>query len=331
MGRPSTGTRTPKPASDPYTGQVMRLHPGTSTARLLVLLASALLGCGDSGGLSGSGERPPPADAGRDATTRTDAGVPQGDAGPEDGGTPPPADGGDVPDGSGPEGDGGGSGGSGGAYPGPQTRTARAGGDSFSYALYIPSSYRPGTPMPLLCLFHGQGGSGAGIRDFWQATAEREGFLLMATDATGSSGGWYPARDAPRFEAALNDALAAYTVDTRRLYLWGFSAGAHFVHAIALLNPDLFAAYAVSAGVLGALAGSSAPAEAARLRRIPVEIRVGRSDPLFPQAQADRDAFLAAGWAEGETLRFTAFDGGHTLRSSDPPELWGFLSAFRLP
>ncbi len=294
------------------------------------MLTSVLPGC-NGGGLHGGGERPPPRDAGSDALARPDADAarPPTDAGRSDEGGPVPLDGGGAGDGG--RGDGGGSGGSGGAYPGPQTRTARAGGETFSYALYVPSSYRPDTPMPLLCLFHGQGGSGANIRDFWQATAEREGFLLLATDATGSSGGWYPARDTPRFEAALNDALAAYAVDTRRLYVWGFSAGAHFIHAIALLNPDLFAAYAVSAGVLGALAGSSAPAEAARLRRIPVEIRVGRSDPLFGQAQADRDAFLAAGWVEGETLRFTAFDGGHTLRSSDPPELWGFLSVFRLP
>ncbi len=219
----------------------------------------------------------------------------------------------------------------GGDYPGPQRRTVTVGGSSFTYDLYVPTSYRPETPWPLLCLFHGQGGDGASIRDFWQPTAEREGFLLLATSATGSSGGWVPSRDAPRFEAALNDALDAYAVDQKRIYVWGFSAGAHFVHAIALLNSDLFAAYAVSAGVLAALAGPSAPAQAARRRRIPVEIRVGRTDPLFPQAEQDRTTFLDAGWREGTDLRFTPFDGGHTLRRNDPAELWSFLRDFRLP
>ncbi len=294
-------------------------------------LALLLTACG-SGSLSNT-DGPPPGqrnDGGLrlldgspgDATVPRDATSPGSDAGPDaaDAASPPPRDASAE-----------GSGGTGGAYPGPQRRTVEAGGTSFTYELYVPSSYRPDTPMPLLCLFHGQGGSGANIRDFWQPSAERGGFLLLATNSSGSSGGWAPGRDAPRFEAALNDALAAYAVDTRRLYVWGFSAGAHFVHAIALLNPDLFAAYAVNAGVLAALADSTAPTEAARIRRIPVEIRVGRGDPLFPQAEQDRTAFLNAGWREGDDLRFTAFDGGHALRRGDPDEIWAFLRAFRLP
>ncbi len=221
-----------------------------------------------------------------------------------------------------------GSGGSGGAFPGAQTRTATSATVPVPYELYVPTSYDPGTPSPLLSVFHGQGGSGANMRDFWAIAAEAEGFLVLATSSTGSSGGWVPASDVPRYDAALTDALGAYNIDTSRIYLWGFSAGAHLVHSIGLENADTFAAYSVSAGVLAALEGVDGPARASR--KIPLDIHIGTDDPLFPQASSDRSAFLAAGWVEGANLSFVPFAGGHTVREDQLTEIWAFLARFRL-
>lgn len=222
------------------------------------------------------------------------------------------------------------SGGSGGAYPGAQTRsTAAPGGGTLEYALYIPSSYDPSRPVPLLTLFHGQGGSGANMVSFWTSTAEANGFVLLATTSTGSSGGWSGGPDVARYDAALTDALGAYNVEQKRVYVWGFSAGAHLTHAVALQNTDLFAAYSVSAGVLDAFAGGAAPGAAAR--RIPVDIHIGTTDPLYPGAMADRGRFTSAGWTEGSDFSWSPFDGGHTLLPSHPAEIWAFLSPFRLP
>lgn len=219
------------------------------------------------------------------------------------------------------------SGGSGGAFPGAQTRTAHGAAGDVAYELYIPTSYDPGTAMPLLSVFHGQGDSGASMRDFWATTAGTNGFIVLATSSTGASGGWLPSSDVPRYDAALTDALAAYAIDTSRLYLWGFSAGAHLVHAIGLENADTFAAYSVSAGVLAALEGADGPSRASR--HIPTDIHIGTDDPLFPQASSDRAAFLAAGWVEGADFSFVTFAGGHTVRADQQAEIWAFLSRYR--
>jgi poly(3-hydroxybutyrate) depolymerase len=192
----------------------------------------------------------------------------------------------------------------------------------------MPLSYDPARPTPLLSVFHGQGDSGANMRDFWTTVAETGGFIVLATSSTGSSGGWVPAADVPRYDAALTDALGAYNLDTSRLYVWGFSAGAHLAHAIGLENANTFAAYSVSAGVLAALEGVDGPTRASR--HIPVDIHIGMDDPLFPQASSDRSAFLAAGWREGTDLSYVTFVGGHTVRAEQLPEIWAFLSRFRL-
>ncbi len=222
-----------------------------------------------------------------------------------------------------------GSGGVGGAYPGAQTRTASFGGSSYDYALYLPTSYDPTEPVALLSIFHGQGDTGANMRNFWRSTAESGGFAVMATSSTGASGGWTPSADVPRYDAALTDALGAYNIDEGRLYVWGFSAGAHLTHAVALMNTDTFAAYGVSAGVLAALAGPGAPSAAAR--RIPVDIHIGTDDPLFSEAEADRGRFVSAGWVEGDDFRYTAFPGGHTVRPDQLPTIWAFFESFSLP
>jgi poly(3-hydroxybutyrate) depolymerase len=221
------------------------------------------------------------------------------------------------------------SGGEGGAYPGDTRRVVEVGGGEVSYELYIPTAYAPDIALPMLALFHGQGGDGAGIRAFWRDLAEEHDLILMATTSTGASGGWSGATDIGRFAAALEDALGAYNIDRDRLYAWGFSAGGHFVHGIALANADTFAAYAVSAGVLDAFAGAGAPAGASR--RIPVQVHIGVDDPLHPAAQQDRNRFIAAGWSEGQDLGFVAFDGGHVLLPEHRAVIWQFLERWASP
>ncbi len=245
--------------------------------------------------------------------------------GPEPDAALPPTDSAPAADSGGPPS----SGGAGGAYPGEQSRTVVAGGTSFSYQLYLPKAYDPAKSWPLVSLFHGQGGSGANIRDYWAPVAESNGFVVLATTSTGTSGGWSGSQDIPRYEAAFNDAMKAYSIDTSRLYIWGFSAGAHFVHAIALMNADLFAAYAVNAGVLAAFVGTGAPAAA--LRKIPVSIRIGDADPMLSQARQDHDRFRAAGWVDGSSLAYSEFSGGHQLLAGDRQLAWDLMSAHQLP
>ena len=297
------------------------MSSATRLDRFVLLLAAALCGGGCGGDLGGGDGGS--ADGGApevDASVRldggADAGSPGGDAGTRDGGSPAldaGSDGGPTPGITRP------SMGSGGAFPGEQSRMA----GSVPYTIYLPSGYDPSRPVPLLSVFHGQGGSASNMVRFWSDLADAQGFALLATTATGSSGGWVPAADVARYDTALTDALAAYNIEQARHYVWGFSAGAHLVHALALQNTDLFTAYAVSAGVLDALAGAGAPAAATR--QIPVAIHIGDADPLFPGAMTDRGRFMSAGWREGVDLSFQTFSGGHELRPEHRAEIWSFL------
>lgn len=226
--------------------------------------------------------------------------------------------------------------GTGGAYPGNQTRTVAVSGlGNQTYYLYIPSSYTPTTPLPVLFGFHGAGGAGTApaaaqsVRTSWGSVASTGDFIVIAQAASGSSGGWVPSTDTNVLIAIINDAFAAYNIDQNRVYAWGFSAGAHYLHDLALYNSTFFAAYSVSAGALDALAGAGAPAAATR--KIPVDIHIGTSDTLLTYAQTDRTRFISAGWTLNTNLYYTEFAGGHTYTSTHLNEIWNNIKTHALP
>lgn len=230
------------------------------------------------------------------------------------------------------------SGGSGGATPGNQTRSVTVSGlGTFDYYLYIPSSYNPSTPMPVMFAFHGAGGAGTApaaaqaARNDWSTVAGSQGFIVIAQAATGSSGGWLASNDSAILNAIISDAFAAYNIEQNRIYAWGFSAGGHFLHLLALQNSTFFAGYGVSAGALQALAGTSAPANATRT--IPVDLHVGSSDSVVPPSvvQSDRNNFQANGWTLGTNLWYTEFSGGHTYSTTHLSEIWNNLKNHSLP
>jgi poly(3-hydroxybutyrate) depolymerase len=238
------------------------------------------------------------------------------------------------------------SNGSGGAAPGNQTRSVTVSGlGTHDYYLYIPSSYSPGTAMPVLFGFHGAGGTGTApaaaqqVRNDWATVAATEGFIVIAQAATGSGGGWVPNNDAAILNAIISDAFGAYNIEQNRIYMWGFSAGGHFAHALALNNPNYFAGYGVSAGALQALAGTSAPADSlvspisTTGRRIPVHLYVGSTDSVVPPSvvQSDRNNFQSNGWALGTNLWYTEFSGGHTYATSHLSAIWNNIKNHTLP
>lgn len=230
------------------------------------------------------------------------------------------------------------SGGSGGATPGNQTRSVTVSGlGTFDYYLYIPSSYSPSTPVPVMFAFHGAGGAGTApaaaqaARNDWSTVAGSQGFIVIAQAATGSSGGWVASNDSAVLNAIINDAFAAYNIEQKRIYAWGFSAGGHFLHLLALQNSTFFAGYGISAGALQALAGTSAPASATR--KIPVDLHVGSTDSVVPPSvvQSDRNNFQANGWTLGTNLWYTEFSGGHTYTTTHLSEIWNNLKNHTLP
>ncbi|HVV96012.1 MAG TPA: PHB depolymerase family esterase [Rhodanobacteraceae bacterium] len=240
------------------------------------------------------------------------------------------------------------SNGSGGAYPGNQTRTiAVAGFGNRTFYLRLPPGYAPGHASPLLLVLHGAAGSPAAaataaqqVRSDWSGWTDSHGFVVLAPVASGSQGGWNPDVDVPVMSAALDDTMARYDIEQTRIDLWGFSAGAHVAHALALSNTDYFAAYGVSAGSLTQYActddGNPPPTCSALLSgahpKIPVDIHLGNQDPLYTDWDAGQDPnrFANGGWVLNQDLFYTLFNGGHTYTIAQLGEIGNHICPFAL-
>ncbi len=247
------------------------------------------------------------------------------------------------------------SSGSGGAL-GNSTRTVTAVGFGTQpvYA-YVPPSYSPTQPMPLVLALHGQAGSAAAadaqaqaVRNAWASVAATQGFIVIAPVGAGASGSW-DVPDVPDepsdyslFAAAIADAEAAWNIDRSRRIGWGFSAGGHVMHDLVFnhystqVTIDTFAAYAVSAGTLAGLACAGIPDAqcsalvAAAPRFIPVDLHVGNGDPLVNAVLADNDRLLAQGWTDNLDLWLTLFVGNHVYSSTHTAQIWTNLCPFQV-
>ena len=216
---------------------------------------------------------------------------------------------------------------------GNHTRIVFSNGQNRSYYIYVPNNYNPAKALPLMILWHGAGGAGTAptqaqnMRSFWQATAELNNIIIMAQESTGASGGWVPGTDFPILSDILDDLYIDYNIEKTRIYGHGFSAGGHVMHSLMLFNSLEFAAYTVSAGVLEAHAGLSAPANANRI--IPVFVSIGLGDSgLIGFVQSNHSVFNNAGWVDNETYWLDEFNGGHQIDAQLPAKSWDKLCLF---
>jgi poly(3-hydroxybutyrate) depolymerase len=238
------------------------------------------------------------------------------------------------------------SSGSGGAYPGDQTRAVTVPGfGSHNYYLHVPSDYIPSRSWPLVIALEGAGGSPAEavteaqtIRSQWGSIVPRDDYVVIVPIASGAQGGWIPPdlngngpSDYDVIAAAIADTESAYNIELTRRHAWGYSAGGIILHDLVLtgwsgINANTFGAYAVTGAPLAGCptyntVQSCVPANAARI--IPLDIRIGTSDPALPYVRNDKVRFLNAGWVLNTTLYYTEFVGGHTYSTNDLTQDWG--------
>lgn len=94
------------------------------------------------------------------------------------------------------------------------------------YFGFVPKSYSPSTPMPLLVWMHGCGGEAEG--DAWTVgsyTAEAgHGWLTLSLGGRDGTC-WTPSVDEAKVIAAITDFEAHFNVDTHRVILGGYSSG----------------------------------------------------------------------------------------------------------
>ena len=164
-----------------------------------------------------------------------------------------------------------------------------------SFYLYVPASVKPESPVPLVVLLHGSNRVGLSLAEKWKELANQEGFIVAAPDSINSAV-WAIPGDGPVFMRDLvEDLKSKYAINSRRVYLFGHSAGAIFALRMSIYESQYFAAVAVHAG---AFASEDRDLVNIAKRKTPIHLQVGDRDPLFPvsDVKGTRDALTAGGF-----------------------------------
>lgn len=159
------------------------------------------------------------------------------------------------------------------------------------YIIHVPKSYKAGTPMPAVIVFHGTGQSGDLFWDVsgWKEKGEAEGILTVFPTANTydvpEDGGRVPKwndvgldrkvkagtvllDDVAFVRAILERLETTFTVDMDRVYATGFSSGSGFTATRLLFQmDDTFAAFGIDPGSLTA-ADASTPGSRTGLKSV---------------------------------------------------------------
>jgi poly(hydroxyalkanoate) depolymerase family esterase len=208
----------------------------------------------------------------------------------------------------------------GGATPGKGTSfsgTYTNAAGSRAYRGYVPSTYKAGTPVPLLVVLHGCTESADVFRQLtrFDELAEAKGFLVVFPEQPKSANNqncWNFFQDAqthrgtgePSLIAGITDWVGQhYSVDSHRIYVAGLSAGGAMASVMAATYPDVYAAIGIGSGCEYAATATCAgyksadPAAAAqaaykemgtRARAMPVISFSGDKDTTVPPVNADQ-------------------------------------------
>lgn len=160
-------------------------------------------------------------------------------------------------------------------------------GETRRYLLYVPDSYNPSTPVPLVISIHGYASWPANQRDVsrWNELADREGFIVVYPSGTDLPKRWqsFPYQDNSLsrdvlFIADLIDTLdSKYNIDPARIYANGLSNGAGMSFLLGCQLSDRIAA-------IGGVAGAYLlPIEDCHPSRpVPMIAFHGTADPIVP-------------------------------------------------
>lgn len=174
--------------------------------------------------------------------------------------------------------------------------------------LYLPASHPTSSPIPLLVLLHGSGGSAASWFGSYLQRAESHQFAMLAIDSRDytwdllADGNYGP--DVQFIDHALAWTFDRCRVDADRVALVGFSDGASYALSLGLSNGTLFSRIVAFSGCTVAVDN---------LRGKPkVFVAHGVEDPVLPIASCAR-AYVPQLLANGYAVEYEEFEGGHEL------------------
>lgn len=173
--------------------------------------------------------------------------------------------------------------------------------------LYLPARYRPETPLPLLVLCHGAGGTSASVAYAFEL-AEKHGVIILAPDSRDQRtwdlvlGSYGP--DADFLAQALGQTFRRCAVDRARLAIGGHSDGASYALSFGIGTGDLFGhILAFSPGVMNPVDAKGTPR---------IFISHGTEDHVMPIDDTSR-RFVPRLRGLGYDVTYREYDGSHAV------------------
>ncbi len=201
-------------------------------------------------------------------------------------------------------------------------------GVQYSYALFVPSTYDQVHALPAILLIHGGGGNGPDFLKLWQDFGEKNHIILVAP--TLPLGPALEAIVPQLFPLIIENVKKSWLVDSRRVYVFGYSAGGYSTYDAAMLDSTYFAA----AGVFACIITPDYYWIVQKAhRKTPIAIYIGDHDQFFTLAQtrATRDLLVQNGFPvhyveiDNQDHNYPAISGWVN------PDVWKFMSQHSLP
>jgi phospholipase/carboxylesterase len=164
-----------------------------------------------------------------------------------------------------------------------------------------------GSPIPLLVLLHGAGGSRQGVLKRLGSAPDEQDVAVLAPDSRDST--WDAIRnkfgpDVAFLNRALERVFETVSVDPERIAIGGFSDGATYALSLGLINGDLFSrVVAFSPGFVIERTLQGKPR---------FFVSHGVEDPILPIDRCSR-RIVSDLRKQGYDVTFREFEGGHSV------------------
>ena len=170
------------------------------------------------------------------------------------------------------------------------------------FLMHIPEGYIGSRPCPLVVVLHGAFSTGREMEKWtgWSQLADREGFIVIYPEGIGILGflqHWNAGHccgkaaeddwnDVSFIQEAIEGMRKQYAIDTRRIYMVGFSNGGMLAYRFAAERSSQLAAVASVSGAIGSTAAPDQPEWRMPVPEHPVPVLIihGSSDETVPFA-----------------------------------------------
>lgn len=195
------------------------------------------------------------------------------------------------------------------------------------YLLSLPPDYdaKSDAKWPLLVFLHGAGESGSDLEKIKIHGPPKliangdfdHPCIVVSPQCPGR--GW----NTDLVAALIDDICGTYRVDEDRIYLTGLSMGGFGSWALAAARPERFAAVAP-------ICGGGNPADAIKLRGLPIWVFHGEKDNVVPLAASQVMVKALEALGQKDNVKFTVYpEAGHDswTQTYEDPEFYAWLFA----